>query len=1033
MFLSKVSINRPVMMTMFIAVFIVFGIMAYQSLSLDLMAKVDIPYLSIQTIYSGAGPKEIELQISKRIEDAVSTVSRIKMIQSYSMDNVSIVLLEFELGKDIDVANQEVKDKIDAVLNDFPTDSDKPVISKFEMGSLPIINLILTGDVTPRELYEIADKQLKDRFAQIEGVAQVNLSGGMEREIRVEFDDRIVFSNNISLSQMSQILAANNLEMPGGSFINKDQEYSVRSSGEYNMIDEISNLDIPTAQGVKKLNQLADVNDSSSDVRERTIYFNNETKNREPNVVKIDLVKTSSGNTVKIADEAKKMLPEIEKTLPNNVSLNLVNDRSLFIKSSVDDTISNIILGIIFTGLILFFFLHDLRSTFIIALTMPTSIISTFLLIKMSDFSLNVMTLMGLSTSVGILVTNSVVVIENIFRHMKMGNTRKEASDKGTAEIAVAVIASTLTNIAVFLPIATMSSLVGQIFKQFALTVTFATIFSLLMSFILTPMLSSLILPEKQKKSSIGKGLDRFFEGMNTLYGKLLSKLLKRRIYSFLLPIPVFIILILCFGLVVKGYIGAEFIPNFDEGNLGVSIELPQGYNLNETAKLFEEVEEIIIQHPEIKHTITNLGATGDLNKGVNLGKIDIKLVDADERSYSSDEMVNILIQELSVVPNAQIKVSMMSSMGSGDDSPIQFYLKGQDLETLNRINDIVLEKVKNVPGIINFDSSVRTGKPEISIIPNRQKLSEVGATVYDVALTVRAAVEGIVATQFKEDGNEYDIRLTFSDESVNSSEKIANLPIVTQSGVYRLSQLAEVGFSQGYSTIIHKDKFIAISYTGGNAAGVPMGTVVSAVGKILEDIELPPGYEFDWGGDSQMMNEFFVDITKAFLLAILLTYMLLAAILESFIQPFLILMTVPLALIGVLLALFLTGQALNIISTLAIVMLVGIVVNNAILLLDYTNQLVRSGVHIKEALITACPTKLQPIIMSSLAIVIGMLPMAMGIGSAGKEFRQAMGIVSIGGVIASAILTLVLIPTGFYAMHIVTDCFRKKCNRTAN
>ena len=486
MFLSDISIKRPIMISMGLIVFMVFGGLAYFTLSLDLMPDVEIGFVTVQTIYPGAGPKEIETQVTKRIEDSVATISKIEYIESYSMDSVSIVMLKFDIGKDSDIATQEVKDKVDAIFNDLPDDAETPIVEKFDLRAIPVLDVVLSGKLDIKELYELADKRLKDRFSQIEGVARVNLVGGQEREIRVELDNRVVFENAISLAQLSQILKVQNLDMPGGQFPQRSQEYAVRFSGQLDTIDAIKELEVPTLFGTKKLGRIADIRDTGAEVRERATYFDNLRKFKEDNMVLLSIIKSVDGNSVDMAHSIRKRLPEIERDLPAGCKLSMVNDKSIFIESSVQDTLGNIFLGIILTALVLLFFLHDIRATIIVALAMPFSIVSTFLMLQISGFSLNIMTLMGLSTAVGILVTNSVVVLENIFRHKEMGHDRQEAAGRGTAQIAVAVIASTMTNVVVFLPIASMTSLMGQFFKEFALTVTYATLFSLLVSFTLS-------------------------------------------------------------------------------------------------------------------------------------------------------------------------------------------------------------------------------------------------------------------------------------------------------------------------------------------------------------------------------------------------------------------------------------------------------------------------------------------------------------------------------------------------------------------
>ena len=1009
MFLSDISIKRPIMISMGLIVFMVFGGLAFFSLSLDLMPDVEIGFVTVQTIYPGAGPKEIESQVTKRIEDSVATISKIEYIESYSMDSVSIVMLKFDIGKDSDIATQEVKDKVDAILNDLPEDAETPIVEKFDLRALPVLDIVLSGKLDMKDLYELADKRLKDRFSQIEGVARVNLVGGQEREIRVELDNRVVFENAISLAQLSQILKVQNMDMPGGQFLQRSQEYAVRLSGELDSIDTMEELEVPTPFGSKKLGRIADIRDTGAEVRERATYFDNRRGFKEDNMVLLSLIKSVDGNTVDMAHSIRQRLPEIERDLPAGCKLSVVNDKSIFIESSVQDTLGNIFLGVLLTALVLLFFLHDIRATIIVALAMPFSIISTFLLLQISGFSLNIMTLMGLSTAVGILVTNSVVVLENIFRHKEMGHTRQEAAGKGTVQIAVAVIASTMTNIVVFLPIASMTSLMGQFFKEFALTVTYATLFSLLVSFTLTPMMASLVLPEREtKKHPIGQKLEKLFHLWERGYKKVLSVILANRLRSFLVIGISLLLFVLSFFSAAR--VGFEFMPSLDEGDIKLEVELPQGYNLEETAALIGTIEERIRTHPEVRYILTQMGSISETDVGTNLAKINVKLVESEERRLTSIEAADLFIRELSDIPNARIRVAA-TSPGGGSEAPIQFHLLGQDTDQLEIYKNDIINRIKTVEGLVNLNTSSRAGKPEITLVPDRKKLSDAGLTIYDLAMTLRSAVEGIEATRYKEDGEEYDIRVVMKKESVDTPEEVGKIAVVSKTGVYRLSQLAAVDFSEGYSKILHKDKYKAIEFTGDTGPGYALGDVVGKIREKIGEIKFPGGYKVDWGGSVKLMEETAIDMLRTFIIASLLTYMLLAAILESLTQPLMILGAVPLALIGVFVAMDMTGKTMNTMSMMAIVMLLGIVVNNAILLLDYTNLLRREGKGVTEALIEACPTKLKPILMATIAIILGMTPMALGIGAAGKEFRQPMGIVSIGGLIVSSVLTLVVIP----------------------
>ncbi|MDP2173770.1 MAG: efflux RND transporter permease subunit [Candidatus Cloacimonadaceae bacterium] len=1012
MFLAKISIARPVLVTMAIMVFVVFGALAYMSLPLNLMPDVDIPFISIQTIYPGAGPAEIESQITNNLEDAVATVSQIDYVQSYSMENVSIVVIAFKLGKNVDIANQEVKDKIDAVINQLPADSQKPTVQKIEIGAFPFMDIVLSGNMDGKALYELADTKLKDRFAQIEGVAQVNMTGGNKRQINVKLKDSVIFENKLSLPQLMQILAAQNMDMPAGNFIRGSQEYSVRLKGEFSSIEEIADANIPTAFGVKKLSQLAQIEDGIEDVRSRAIYFNAAEKKLDENIIRLSLTKSADGNVVNIAKEVRKQLPLIEKEMPKGVQLRIIRDDSEFTRSTVSDTLGNIWMGILLTGLILFLFLHDLRSTLIVALSMPISIISTFVFIKMAGFTINILTLMGLSTAVGILVTNSVVVIENIFRHKNMGNSRREAADKGTAEIAVAVLASTLTNIVVFLPIATMTSMVGQFFREFALTVTFATIFSLISSFTITPMLASMIIPEGKYNSRFGLWFDAIFDKFGRLYQRFLGGVLSSKKRSIGIILITVAILLGSFALVP--ILGLELFPSMDQGSMSITVELPQGYNLEETSAVFKTILERTAKHKEVEHVITNIGTLSILESGSNLASAEIKLVDKKMRKRSTTDMMDLLTQELADIPNGRIKVGVAQGFGGGG-SPIEFFLQGQDTQRLEQLKSVVFDRIKDSPGMINLDTSTRSRRAEITINPKRYRMADLGATVYELALALRASVEGFVSTQYREAGNQYDIKLSLEDDAVDAPDKLRNLSVVIRGESYLLSQLADIDFSAGTSKITHRDRFKSIQFSADIAKGANLGDVTTGVKKQLEELTLPPGYQIVWGGDAAMLNDTVIDMMRTFILAVLLTYMLLAAILESFSQPLLIMATVPLALIGVVASLLLAGMAINIFSMMAVIMLVGIVVNNAILILDYVNAKRREGMSTHDALLEAGQHKLKPIIMSTLSIVIGMMPMALGVGSSAREFRQSMGTVTIGGLIVSSFLTLVIIPAFYY------------------
>jgi HAE1 family hydrophobic/amphiphilic exporter-1 len=993
---------------MVMAGLLLFGILAFRNISLNLMPDAKIPYITISTVYVGAAPEQIETLITEKIENEISAISLLKSIQSYSMNSASIMILEFDLSKDPDIANQEVKEKIDAIMNDLPDGADEPLVQKIDIGASSVVELLLSGDIESTELYYLADKTIKDPLAQIDGVGNVSLTGGSEKEIRLEFDKTTVYENNINLTQLSAILAYANMDMPGGNFQNEEQDYSVTLKGEISSTDELDSMMIPTITGMRRLGQLATINPQAADVKERVTLFQTKTNLRQDNTVLLSIVKSSDGNPVTIAGEVKKLLPELRAMLPESVNLTMTSDNSEFIENTVNDTISNILLGILFTAAILLFFLHDLRSTLIVALSMPLSIIPTFIVMNQLGITLNLMSLMGLSTSVGVLVMNSVVVLENIFRHKNMGNSSKEAAGKGTAEVTVAVIASTLTNVAVFLPLGTMDGIAGVFIGDFALTVVIATLFSLLISFTLTPMLASLLLPETaKKKMKISLKIEGMFTSIENGYSIILEKILHNRLRSFLVIAGTLVLFAAAMFAFTK--VPFEFQPAMDGGTIAIEVELPEDASLDLTAALIKKVEDRLAEFEEVEQIVSNLGSISSLNSGTNLALINIDLIDKGLRQ-PNDIIANKIGISLSTLPGAIFRIIPGTGSMGGTSSPISFYLQGNNIEELQTYTNLIKEEMSHIEGLTGIDSSLKSGKPEITLYPNRLKLSDMGLTMQDLAMAMRSAVDGNVLTQLKTENGEYDIRVTLNDSDVSSVESIGEIPVSTTAGIYPLSYFTRIEIKEGVSKLLRIDKKTSVSITSNLLPGVALGDMTAAIDKTAEEL-LPRSLSLRWGGDAEMMTDTMKNMLFAFVIAIILTYMLLAAILEKIAQPILILSTVPLSLIGVVALFLIGGYTMNLVSMMAIIMLVGMVVNNAILILEYTNQLRAGGLDVRSALLKACPTKLQPILMANIATILGMLPMAMGIGKSGAEMRQPMGLVSIGGLITATFLTLFVIP----------------------
>ncbi len=1016
MFLSDLSIKRPIMMSMGLVALLLFGAIGYFNLPLNLLPEIEIPIVTVTTVFPGAGPDQVETQITTLIEDEVGTISQIDNIQSFSLDSAAVVIIQFELTKDADVATQEVRDRVALIVNELPEEADEAVVEKIDITATPIVNIVMSGDLDPVVLSELADTTVSDQLSRIAGVGTVSIAGRREREIRVEFDNRVVYENEISLVQVAQVLSAANVATPGGNIQAQEMDFSVRMEGEFAAVDELAAIDIPTAVGLRRLGSIATVYDGGADVRERVSFFDTVEDERDAQSLLISVIKSPDGNTVDVADAVIDALPRIQASLRANVGLRVVSDDSTEVRGAVEDTLTNIGLGIALTALVLLLFLRDIRSTLIVALTMPMSIIPTFLAMDVLGLSLNVMSLMGISTAVGVLVMNSVIVIENIFRHTALGADRVTAASRGTSEMVIAVIASTATNIAVFLPLAGVSGVAGLYLYEFALAITFATLFSLLISFTLTPMLASKLLPESTATKKSGGGRSgAVFVALERGYKGLLEKLLVKRWRSAALVAGVFVAFVAAMSRF--GGIPFELLPIQDHSRIVAEVELAQGTDLDVTAETLAEIERRIATHDEVVTITTTLGSTSETNVGTNVAVADIRLVDRELRDRDNI-VAGRIAADLATVPGALIKVGARQSGALDAGAPVLFYLQGEDTETLASLARELRPRLQQIPGMINVDISAKAGRPEVILIPDRIKINDAGLTVQDIAISMRAAVEGMVMTTLREGGEEYDIRVTLNDEDVSGYDDITNIVIPTRAGLLPLGHFAEVSVAQGINQILREDRWESVQITADLEPGYVLGEVSAPIEETVAAMGLPPGYQFSWGGDAESFSETAPQLLFAFALAIILTYMLLAAILEKTRQPLLILSTVPLSLIGVVAAFYMTGLSMNIISILSIIMLVGMVVNNAILILDYANQLRTEGRSLREALIEAAPTKLKPILMANTATILGMLPMALGIGASGVEFRQPMGVVSIGGLITATFLSLFVIP----ALEIVVE-----------
>ena len=1027
MFLSSLSVRRPVFTTMLVLAFVVLGIFGYLRLAVELMPNIDFPFVTITTLYPGAGPEEVESQITKKIEDAVSTIADIDLMESISRESVSFVIIRFVLEKNSDDAANDVRAKVDAILNDLPEGTEKPRVEKFEIGARPIISLSVSSPRGVNSTYAVTDKTIRDRLSQVSGVATVEIMGGQKREIQVAVNRQRLDYYGLPISTVTQAIAQENVNVPEGRIIEPDQEYTIRTLGEFANVEEIGCVRIPLLSGgFISLKDIALIRDTYEEARSRARFNGQE-------AVQVDIVKRAGANTIETANGIYRAVDELRRELPSDFVIEYAQDDSRFIRDAVRDVQQNIIIGILLTAFLLYIFLRNGRVTFIAAIVMPSAIVSAFLLMQASGFTLNIISLMALGISVGILVTNSIVVIENIVRHLQMGKDPSEAATSGTSEVSLAVVASVMTNVVVFVPIAFMRGIVGRFFLQFGMTVVFATIFSLIISFTLTPMLSSVILRRIRKPNSRTDGhdswrkesnakphvMERLMTSLAGTYRELLAWSMKRGLNRILLIIVTFFIFV--FGVLLIGISGGEFMPRIDEGIVSVALELPAGSPMKKTEKAVAEVEEILAQEPGVASVLSTIGGA---DRGVNEALIQAKLVDVSERESSAYQISNMLRPRLASIPGADVSVAGEEREG-GTSADLEIEVMGDEQEPLKQLADQVFDIVASRPGLVDVESSWEEGGEELVFRPDREEIARRGLSTGVVAALLRNSFEGDDGSVYREAGEEYSIRVQFDDSDRKNAQVLREIRLAAGPVLIPLTQLGTVQVLRGEAEILRRERQRRITVM----ANIGEGTLSEVVRDIRDQtnrLDVPPGYRIKFAGMYEFQQESFASIFEALILAIILTYVVLAMILESFIHPVTVMITLPLGLIGSAMGLFFGGQTVNIMSLMALVMLVGIVVNNAILLLDYVAQLRRRGMGLKESILEACPVRLRPVIMTNLAIAVGMVPQVLGTGAA-FEFRRAMALVTMGGVLVSAFFTLVIIPSLYFSFENIVNKIRKK------
>jgi HAE1 family hydrophobic/amphiphilic exporter-1 len=1044
-------------MLMFILALAILGWRGFTLMKVDRFPAVDFPFVSVVTVFPGASPDDVEDLIVTPIEDAVAGLSGIDTIQSISQEGLGIVVVAFLETVDGNQAAIDVERQVATVRGGLPAEATDPSVVKADFNAIPIMNIILSGQQSQDELAKLAEDVVKPRLQSADGVASVSVFGGREEIVAVKVDPAKLSAYSLPVSSINQAFAANNLTFPVGSLDSGRQKTSVRSVGSFQSLAEVENMVVsggtaggpPGAAGDDQpggqvfLRDVASVEPSFKDTSVLQRYNGQDT-------VAMSIVKTTDSNAIDVADEIKERLTELNANLPGGAELTIVSDDSEFTRNSVNAVQEDLVLAILITGLVMLVFLHTIRSTFIVLLAIPTSLLATFLVMWALGFSLNVLTLLALTLIIGILVDDSIVVLENIERHLRMDKKPPLAAIDGRSEIGLAAIAITLTDVVVYVPVAFTSGIIGQFFRSYGITIAVATMFSLFISFTLTPLLSAYLLKEHGTEEAPRKGVVGFFArllkpidwawkkfiglweagfvGLSNIYAGVIRRSLKNFLTQFGV-IAIAVGALVASALLVPA-IGGEFAPQEDDGRLLVDITLPPGTNLLVTDEAARKLEQIILDEvPETVSILTRVGSGGgDVifsggAGGSNAASLTVRLTDKNDRQRGLNEIVNALRQEVAVIPDATVSVSAVSGI-AGPGAALQIQVFGDDPNQLIDLANQVEEIVRATPNTVDVVNNDAVRSPETRIVLNRGRLADLGLSSAQVATTLRTAVTGSDVGDFAPEGQEkIEINLRANEEARQELSKMLQLPVGFSGGQpVRLEQVATLERSAAPAVVNRADRQRILTISS-SVIGTDLTGVTEAIeARVNNEVVFPPNYGFRFAGATEVQNESFAQLGSALFLSIILIYMLLIALFQNFLQPLAIMISLPLALIGVLLGLFVTRNTLNIFSLLGIIMLAGVVTRNAILIIDFANILQREqGMERKPALVEAGRLRLRPIAMTSMTLIFALMPVLLSTAS-GSESRQPMAAVLMGGSVTSGFLSLLVVPVMYNAFENLSD-----------
>ena len=1009
--LPEFSVNRRVTVTMLTVLVVILGIVSFLMLGFEMLPDLDYPTISIVTYYPGASSQDVEEVVTKPLETAIAGVKDIKNIQSESMENISLILVEFVWGTNLDFAAQDLRDAIDMSLDYLPEDSERPMVVKFNLAEMPVIYFGVTGMDNTFELKKILEDEVEPKIKHLDGVASFMMMGGDEPEKQIIIDKVKLEQNRISLDEVVQVIGAQNLNMSAGYVDEGIAEFMIRSLGEFTSTEEIANTPISISQTGKVIyvKDIAEVVDGFKEVRYHV------RTNNKPTVM-LWISKESGANTLKVSKRVKAELEKIKETIPEDIAFVEIFDQGEIVSRITSKTGNTVIYGGILAIIIMFLFLRNWRPTLIISLAIPISIIATFIPIYLAKFTLNIMTLGGLALGVGMLVDNSIVVIENIYRHLEMGKKRFESAKLGASQVGMAITASTLTTIAVFAPMIFAGGFTGQLVRGLALTVAFALFASLFVALTIVPMLASIIFKKRASGEEYKQATGGLFKKLRNFYLRVLEWVLHHRGKTILITLAFFVL-----AIVLIPFMGAEFMPKSDMPMQVMTVRAPVGTSLDQTSKLIGDIEDIIADIPEV---IDVMSATGAMTEGMaaadptnpqgsNEAQIFFRLKFKEDRDLTADQVKDVIRSKLPPFENIEVKfMDMSGEMMGGSSAPISIKIYGKDLDYLRQLSREIEDKLTAIPGIVDVLNSYRQAKPELHISINRDKAFRYGLTTAQIESTIRTATYGTVAGIFRESGDEIDILVRYDKKNRNSIKDLGDITITSPMGfTIPLKQVVTWKIGEGPLTISHEHQTRKVTITA-NLSGTDLQSSVQQIKTELKDItdNLPLGYFIEYGGAYEDMQESFVTLFYALLLAALLVYVILASQFESFRQPFVIMFTLPLAYIGVIYILVATGTTLSVISFVGLIVLSGIVVNNGIVLIDHINQLRREGLDKKKSIIQACSDRMRPVLITAITTIGGMFPMAVSTGQ-GSEMRAPLAIAVIGGLITATFFTLLIIP----------------------